>query len=213
MVPLWLICILHLCASEKSSNCTLSWHLSGSLWLWITSLALNQHQRAQSFSVKVKPSQRELLLHVPYGVLLGFLWNLGMKIQSKKAGLAWTLVHQLSHIKTKSLISIIYVANLPLQDSVVCLYMRRCLLFCDLHQSSPVLLLQKRMTVHGSSRGCVVQCHVETELSLTADASSNGFFANIKGTSLHCVSHQTSLVRFTSDSGRCFKQNQWWVSS
>lgn len=64
-------CILYLCASESPFNCTLSWHLSGPLCLRITRLALNQHQRVQS-PLKVKSFQRELLLHVPYGMVLAF---------------------------------------------------------------------------------------------------------------------------------------------
>lgn len=92
----------------------------------------------------------------------GFLPNCWQEILSKKTGLVLTMAYYLSHIKTISVFSIVYVLPSWHFRTELYVYIRKGLLFCDLHQSSPILLLQTPRSFNDNFLGCVVQCHVES---------------------------------------------------
>lgn len=155
-------CILYLCASESPFNRTLPWHLSGPLCLRITRLALNQHQRVQS-PLKVKSFQRELLLHVPCGMVLAFSVEMlaGNIVKEGRThfnnGLPFE-PHQ-NHI---CVFNDLCVAKQALQDTIVCLYIRKCLFFVTYIKAVQFFFSKTLRSFNDNFPGCVAQCHVET---------------------------------------------------
>lgn len=151
---------MQLCVFQSHPfNYTLSWHLSGPLCLRITGLTLNQHQRVQSASLKVKPFQRELLWN---GTAFPVVMLAGTIVKESRADFNNGLPFE-PHQNQNCVFNHLRVAKLALQDSAECPHIRKMsAFFSDLHQSGAILLLQKPRSFNDNYLGCVEQCHVET---------------------------------------------------
>ena len=157
---------------------------------------LNQHQSAQSPSPKIKLFQRELVLHVPYGRVLGvFCGNVGRKSSQRNRACFNNGSPFEPHQNHICVFNHRYVAKLALQGGSVCLYFMKSLLFCDLNQSTPTRL-QKVRSFNDNFFAFLAQCHVETLCNYYEQIPSSRvtiFCQSQRHLSGHCTHYHTGF--------------------